>query len=139
MLKKTITYVDYDGHEHTEDFYFHLSEAELIEMEVSTEGGMENFIERIIKDNDGKGIMDLFKTIIMKSYGKKSDDGKRFIKSEEITNEFMQTEAYNQMFMELVTDADSSSNFINGIIPKSLSSQIDQKQLRASVEERMHN
>lgn len=139
MLKKTITYVDYDGNERTEDFYFHLSESEMVEMEVGVTGGMENMINQIINDNDGKRIMEVFKSIIAKSYGKKSDDGKRFVKSEELTTEFMQTEAYNKLFMELVTDADASSKFISGIIPKSISSKINQKELQASVEERMRD
>lgn len=120
MIKKTITYTDYDGNERTEDFYFNLSKPELIEMQMSEAGGLEKKIEKISKEQDLKKIIELMKDIIKKSYGIKSDDGKRFIKNDEILDEFMQSEAYSELFMGLATDANEASEFINGILPKGL-------------------
>lgn len=117
MLKKTITYHDYDGNERTEDFYFNLSKAECMEMELSTDGGMQQMIERIVSEKDNAKIVKVFKEIILKSYGKKSPDGKRFYKSDEISNEFAATEAYSELFMELATDADAASRFISSVLP----------------------
>lgn len=117
MLKKTISYTDYDGNERTEDFYFNLSKAELGEMELSTAGGMEKMLKSIVADEDGKRMIEIFKDIILKSYGVKSLDGKRFIKSAELREEFSQTEAYSNLFIELLTNADKASEFINGIMP----------------------
>ena len=105
MLKKTITYTDYDGNTRTEDFYFNLNKAEIAEMELSTNGGMEKMLTQIVNSQDGKRIMEVFKGIILKAYGVKTADGKRFEKSEEISKAFEQTEAYSELFMELVTDA----------------------------------
>lgn len=117
MLKKTFTYTDYNGVERTEDHYFNLSKAELMEMELSTNGGMAEMIDKIVKAQDAPAIVKIFKELVLKAYGKKSDDGRRFIKSEELSNEFAQTEAYSQLFMELATDADAASKFVNGIVP----------------------
>ena len=117
MLKKTITYTDYNDVERTEDFYFNLTKSELVEMELSTEGGLMSKLERLSGDPDGVEIMKIFKDIILKSYGEKSSDGKRFIKSEEISEAFSQTEAYNILFMELVTDAEKAAEFAEAIIP----------------------
>ena len=117
MLKKTVTYTDYNGNERTEDHYFNLNKAELMELEMSVDGGLTTMIKRISSAQDGPSIMKVFKDILMKSYGIKSDDGRRFIKSEEISTAFSQTEAYSIIFMELITDADVSSKFIEGIIP----------------------
>lgn len=117
MLKKTMTYIDYDGNQRTEDFYFNLSKAEVAEMEMSTAGGLDKMINRIIAEQDGKRIIELFKDLVLKAYGKKSDDGKRFIKTKELSEEFSQTEAYSDLFMELATDADAAAAFVNGIVP----------------------
>lgn len=117
MLKKTITYTDYDGNNRTEDFFFNLNKAEIAEMELSTTGGMEKMLTQIVNSQDGKRIMEVFKGIILKAYGVKSADGKRFEKSEELSKAFEQTEAYSELFMELVTDADKAAAFINGIVP----------------------
>ena len=117
MLKKTITYTDYNGVERTEDFYFNLTKAELMEMEIGTTGGMADMIKRIIDAKDAPAIIKIFKELVLKAYGEKSADGKRFMKSEEISNGFAQTEAYSQLFMELATDADAAAAFVNGIIP----------------------
>ncbi|MDY6073113.1 MAG: hypothetical protein SPI49_03340 [Eubacteriales bacterium] len=118
MLKKTITYNDYDGNERTEDFYFNLTKAEVMEMELGINGGLTKFLQKIVSERDNSKIIEMFKNIILKSYGEKSLDGKRFIKNEEIANNFSQTEAYVELFMELATDAESAAAFINGIVPK---------------------
>lgn len=117
MLKKTIEYTDYNGVERKEDFYFNLTEAELTEMELSTAGGMGKMIEKIIAAQDNPSLIKLFKDLIAKAYGVKSDDGKRFMKNPEIVEEFMQTEAYSKLFMELAMDDKAASDFVNGILP----------------------
>lgn len=117
MLKKTITYVDYNGFERTEDFYFNLNKAELMEMEMSTTGGLAESIKKIVAAQDAPAIIKTFKEIILKSYGEKSADGKHFEKNEKISTAFSQTEAYSILFMELATNADEAAKFINGIIP----------------------
>ena len=118
--KKTIKYSDYNGTEREEDFYFNLSKVELLEMEMSTEGGLENKIKKIVESNDKPEIVKYFKDIIKQSYGKKSEDGKRFIKDPKDFEEFAQTEAYVNLFMELATNSDAAANFVNGIIPQGL-------------------
>lgn len=117
MLKKTMTYTDYNGVERTEDFYFNLTKAEVMEMEMSTSGGLSEMINKIVATQDAPAIIKIFKDIILKSYGEKSLDGKKFVKSEELSNAFSQTEAYSMLFMELATDTEAASNFINAIVP----------------------
>ena len=120
MLKKTIKYVDYNGETREEDFYFNLSRAEVTEMELSKEGGMSEYIKKISATQNGPELIKLFKEIIMKSYGEKSLDGKRFIKNQELTEAFIQTEAYSELFVELASNADEAVKFINGIMPKNM-------------------
>ncbi len=117
MYKKHIKYTDYNGVEREEDFWFNISKAELTTMELSVNGGLENYLSDIIAKKNGAEIIRAFTDIIRKSYGVKSLDGKRFQKSPELADEFMQTEAYNELFMELVTDADAAAAFVNGIMP----------------------
>lgn len=124
MLKKTITYTDYNGNERTEDFYFNLTKAEIMEMEMSTTGGLAEAIQRIVKAQDQPAIIKIFKDLVLRAYGEKSADGKRFIKSEEITTGFSQTEAYSILFMELATDADAASKFVNGIVPADMANEV---------------
>ena len=123
MLKKTITYTDYNNVERTEDFYFNLTKAEVMEMEMSTSGGMAEMIQRIIAAQDSPAIIKIFKELVLKAYGQKSPDGKRFIKSDEISTAFAQTEAYSNLFMELATDSDAAAKFVNGIIPADVAQQ----------------
>ena len=118
MLKKTINYVDYDGNNRTETHYFDLNEVEATEMELSVEGGMSKKLEAIAKAEDKAAMFKFFKDLIAKSYGIKSDDGRRFVKSEKITEEFTQTRAYTTLIMELAQDGDKLVAFINGVIPK---------------------
>lgn len=124
MIKKTITFVDYDDNERKEDFWFNLSKAELIEMQMSINGGLEKLLQQIVKTQDSKRLMELLKEIIMKAYGQKSLDGRRFIKSRELSEEFVQTEAYSELLTELLSDADKAAAFINGIIPKALADEV---------------
>ena len=117
MLKKTITYTDYDGVERKEDFYFNLNKAELIEMELGTNGGLAKRIQKIVDIQDVTAIIKIFKDLVLKAYGVKSDDGKRFIKSKELSEEFAQTEAYANLFMELASNSEEATRFMNGILP----------------------
>lgn len=117
MLKKVIKYKDYNGNVREETFYFNLTQAEVTELEVSVEGGLVEMINRIVSAQNGKQILDTFKDIILKAYGEKSADGRRFIKNQAVRDSFAQTEAFSQLFMELATDATAASEFVNGIIP----------------------
>ncbi len=118
MLKKTIKYVDFDGNERTEDFYFNLTKAEVAEMELTTEGGLANMLNKIISAKDSKRIIEIFKDLILRSYGEKSPDGKRFVKNQEVRDAFAQTEAYSDLFMELASNDVEAERFVNGIIPQ---------------------
>ena len=120
MLKKTVTYVDYNGVERTEDFYFNLSKAEVTEMELSVDGGFSKMIEEIVKSKDNVRIMELFKEMVLKAYGEKSADGRRFVKSKELSEAFSQTEAYSEIFMELALDEKAAAAFVNGIMPANM-------------------
>lgn len=124
MLKKTMTYTDYNGTERTEDFYFNLTKAELIEMGLSENGGLDALIDKIISEKNQKEIIKLFKEIILKAYGEKSLDGKHFVKSEEISTAFSQTEAFSDLFMELAFDAKAGADFINALIPSNIAQDI---------------
>lgn len=117
MLKKTIKYTDYNGVERIEDFYFNLTQAELTEMELTTSGGYAEKLDKIVKAQDTPTIIKVFKELILTSYGEKSDDGKRFVKNKELSDNFTQTEAYSTLFMELASNADAAGEFVNGIIP----------------------
>lgn len=116
MIKETIKYTDYNGEEREEDFYFNLSRAEIIKMNYSYEGGLEGLIQKIVKEKDTVKIYKMFTDILFMAYGEKSADGKRFIKSEEISTAFIQTEAYSELIMKLIQDADYAAKFVNGII-----------------------
>lgn len=124
MLKKEITYVDYNDTTRTETFYFNLSKAELAEMQLSASGGLETYIRNIVEAKDGASMVQIFKDLILKSYGEKSPDGKRFVKSKDISDGFAQTEAYSQLFMELITDDNAAADFINGIMPKDIQEEL---------------
>lgn len=117
MLVKQIRFKDYDGNERTETHYFNMEKNELIELEISSVGGLEESVKRIIQARRGKEIMDTFKDIILKSYGEKDLDGVHFNKSEELSNRFYHSKAYDALFMELVTDDNAAAEFINKILP----------------------
>ena len=117
MLKKTIKYIDFDGNERTEDFYFNLTKAECAEMDLSAEGGLIKMINQIVNSNDNKRILEVFKDVVLRAYGEKSLDGRRFIKTQEVRESFAQTQAYSELFIELATDAEAAAAFMNGIVP----------------------
>lgn len=117
MLKKTITYKDFNGEDRTEDFYFNLTRTEVMAMEMSIEGGLVQLIEKIVAEKNGEKLIKLFQEVILKAYGEKSPDGKYFMKSDEISARFTWTNAYDQLFTELSTNADAAANFINAIVP----------------------
>lgn len=125
MIKKTVTYDDYNGIKRTEEHYFNLSKAEVMEMELSKDGGLAESIRRIVAAQDGPTIIKTFKEMVLKAYGKKSDDGRSFLKVDPVDGhrlsvDFEQTEAYSIIFMELATDADAAAEFVNGIMPKDM-------------------
>ena len=117
MIKKTITYTDYNGNQRTESFWFNLTKAEVTRMEMSVQGGMAEMIDRIIDAQDAPSLISTFETMIQKSYGVKTPDGRGFVKRPEDLEAFMATEAYSELFMELVTNATAAAEFVNGIMP----------------------
>lgn len=123
MLKKHVEYIDYNGNERKEDHYFNLNKAEIMEMELSTSGGLAEMIQQVVASQDSPKIVKIFKDLVLRSYGQKSLDGKRFIKNDQLREEFEQTEAYSIIFMELATDADAAAKFVNGIVPADLAQQ----------------
>lgn len=118
MYKITESYTDYDGNERKEDFYFNFTEAELAKMELSVTGGLTTIIQRAIDAKDVPSLIKIFEDLISKSYGQKSLDGRRFIKSPEILEEFKQTEAYSQIYMRMATDEKAAAEFVNNVMPK---------------------
>lgn len=125
MIKKTISFTDYNGNQRSEDFYFNLTKAEIAEMELSTVGGLTQMLRGMIAAQDMPAIVKFVKELILKSYGKRSPDGRKFIKNEELSEDFMQTEAYSQLFMELATNADATAKFVNGILPEDVRQQAE--------------
>lgn len=117
MFKHTVKYVDFDGNNREEDLYFHLSPAEMTQFEYSVKGGMRNLLEKAIKDQDGPTLMKFFVRIVEMAYGRKTNDGRRFEKSREIYDDFAQTNAYNALFMELVTDENFTKKFVDAVFP----------------------
>jgi hypothetical protein len=125
MLKKTINFTDFNGTERSETHYFHLSKSELMRKEMSVEGGFAEKLQRISEKMDAPAIMEVFEDLISLSYGEKSDDGRRFIKSKELSEAFMQTGAYDALYMELITDADAAAAFFKAVIPEDLAKEVD--------------
>lgn len=124
MLKKTIEYTDFNGDKQSEDFYFHLSKAELVELETGGEGGsLHDELEAMTKNQDGNKIIQTMKKLILASYGKRSEDGRRFIKNQEIRDEFESSEAYSVFFMDLLTNAEAAAKFTTGVIPPELAAE----------------
>ena len=127
MLRKKIKYVDFNDVEREEEFYFNISKAELMEMEFGTIGGFSEMVKRIVEAQDQPTLMKIFKDFILKAYGEKSADGKRFMKKDEfgrpLSANFEQSEAYSVLYMELITDAKAASDFINGVVPADIAKQ----------------
>ena len=140
MLSKNIKYTDYNGVEREEPFLFNLSKAELMEMELGTTGGLAEMIKNIVAAKDTPSIVKIFKELVLKAYGEKSPDGKRFIKVDEngqpLSRKFAETEAYSNLFMELATDADAAAKFVRGIVPGDIDiSDVDPNEMPAGVAE----
>ena len=129
MYKKTITYTDYNDVEQTEDFYFNLNKAELMRIQLQNNGTLQAKLERLINTRETSEIAQIFQDIIDMSYGVKSDDGKRFIKNQEVLDAFKQTEAYSELYVELTTNTDAAVEFITGIIPAKIAEQLDKEEL----------
>ncbi len=123
MFAKTVTYTDYNNVERTETFYFNLTKAEVLEMELGTTGGLSAMIQGVIDAKDTPQLIKIFKDLVLKAYGEKSADGKRFIKSKELAEEFSQTEAYSELFMQLAQNEDEATAFIRGVVPAGLVEQ----------------
>lgn len=124
MLARKIKYTNLNGEERERTYYFHFSKAEVMEMELSKEGGFEVFIQRIIDTRDQKELVKMFRELIQESYGIKSDDGEQFIKNDKVLNEFIQSEAYSELYMELATNTDAAIEFINGIFPQQIMAEV---------------
>ena len=124
MLKKTITYEDYDGNKRTEDSYFNLNESELTQLRLSRSGGIEKMLERIVQEQNAPEIIAMVKEIMLLAYGEKSDDGKVFLKSPEISHRFECTEAFNEIFMDICSSPEQASDFFRAILPAKLRSKI---------------
>ena len=129
MLKKTITYTDYNNEERTEDFYFNFTEVELTELQTSVNGGYAEMIQKMAKSKDINSLITILKDLITKSYGVKSEDGRRFIKKPELTEEFVETPAFSTLYMELATDEKKMAEFINKIIPANLASRVEKAKI----------
>lgn len=124
MFIKTISYVDYDGVERTENFYFNLSKAEMIMLESTTPGGYTAMLQRIVDSKDNVALMNAFTDLIKRSYGIKSEDGKRFIKNDQVVEDFLNSAAYEQMFLELFTTENAAIEFVRGIMPHDINRQL---------------
>ena len=128
MFKKTVTYEDYKGNTRTEDFYFNLNKAELVELELSTKGGLTVMMDRIIATQDNPTLFKIFKDLVSKSYGVLSDDGRKFVKNQEVLDDFMQTEAYSIIFSELATNEEAAAEFFNNVIPQNLAKELAEEE-----------
>lgn len=124
MLKKTISYEDFNGKQVEQTCYFHLSKSELVELEMSRPGGLQAWLQRIIEAEDGKSLMEEFKNLILKAYGKRTEDGSGFRKSQALREEFEASQAYDTLFMEVATDADAAAAFVNGIVPNNMQTEL---------------
>lgn len=124
MIKRTVTFTNYDGEEVTQDFYFNLTNAEIVEMELSTPGGLSTMLQKIINTKNVPETVKLFKEILLKSYGQKSADGNHFVKNQQITDEFISSPAFSELYMELAFDTDAATKFINGVVPSDISTKM---------------
>ena len=116
MYKKTMTYIDCNGVERTEDFWFNLTKAELVKMQMGTTGGLDEMMKKLVELKDVPAIINIFEDLVLKAYGEKSADGKRFVKSEEISTAFSQTGAYNALVVELTSNANAAADFFNSLV-----------------------
>lgn len=135
MFKKKINYTDFDGNNRSETFYFNFTKGELLEMQIGTNGGYDTYLKRLVESQDQAEITKIFKEIILKAYGIKSDDGKRFIKTDTLREEFTQTEAYSELFTELATNTEAAIEFINGIMPPALMAEVNKEDMKKQMQE----
>lgn len=133
MIKKTITYTDYNGVERTEDHYFNLTKTELVRMELGKTGGLSDYMTGLINAQDVPALMNIFEQFVQKAYGKKSEDGRRFMKSPEITASFVETEAYDQLFWDLFNNAGEAAAFFNAIIPAELAEKVEEMSKKQDI------
>lgn len=133
MIKKTITYVDYNGNQRTEDFYFNLNKAELMRMELGVKGGMTEMMNRMIAAQDAPAMMEVFEDLVRKSYGVKTPDGRGFDKDPKHFEAFKSTEAYSELFVELITNPDACAEFFNGVVPANLVEQMKAEQAKQNL------
>lgn len=133
MLKKTIEFEDFNGETKSESFYFHLSKAELVEMEMSMPGGMGEYLKAIVENGNGGEIIREFKKIVLGAYGQRSPDGSRFIKNQQIREDFESHPAYSVLFMEIMTDSEKAAEFVNGIVPKGLNEDVQRMIARENI------
>lgn len=124
MLKKTMTTVDFCGTERTEDYYFNLTKAEIMEMQLCTDGGFVETVKKIVEAKNQLELTRLFKKIICASYGVLSPDGRKFVKNQQVLDDFMATQAYSDLYIELLSgDGKAAEDFVNGILPKDLTNE----------------
>lgn len=135
MHKETITYTDYNDVERTEDFYFNLNKAELLDLETGVTGGYTAMINKIIATQDTPTLMDTFRKLILMAYGEKSADGREFIKNEELRTSFKQTEAYSELYVKLATDDKAAAKFIEGIIPAKLREEYEKENKKKTIKQ----
>ena len=124
MITMTIKFTDFDGIERQEDFQFNLTEQEIAKMNLEKKGGLKKYLENIIAAKDLPELTNLFESLIQRSYGIKSPDGRKFVKSKEILDDFMSTQAYSDLYMRLITNTNEATKFINGIVPESMAKEI---------------
>lgn len=127
MIKKTVTYTDLNGKERTESFYFHFYESEILEMELSVDGGFAERVQKMIDAQDQPSLIAVIKKFVIDAYGVKSDDGKQFVKNEEVRNAFVQCPAYSKIFMELVLDDKVAAEFVKGVVPAEMAGRVAAK------------
>lgn len=133
MIKKTVTYKDLNGKERTETFYFHYFESEIMDMEMSSEGGLAERIQRIIDAKDQASLLKVIKKFVIDAYGIKSDDGRRFIKSQEVKDAFVECPAYSKIYMELLTNDELAAEFVNKVVPEDMAAQLAEIVARKST------
>ena len=133
MIKKTVTYTDYNGVVRTEPFYFHFTQAEILDMEMSTEGGFAERIQRIIDAKDQTSLLKVIKKFVLDAYGVKSEDGRRFIKSQEVKEAFVECPAYSEIYMELLTDDEVAAEFVNKVVPDDMQDRFAKMVAKSSV------
>lgn len=127
MYVKEMEYTDFNGVARKEKFYFNLTKAEILDMELGKTGGLTEYIQKILAAQDTPAVMALFKQLLLKSYGVKSDDGRRFIKNDQVREDFEQTQAFSDLYMLLALNDDEASKFINAIVPEDMKVSDDQK------------